>query len=549
MLLRTIVLAAAVSGTAIGQCGTNQLTTPPVFVSNNSGSPGGTVYFQLNVLAANGVRICGISLNTTAGAGVHMAGTVYRHNTLTDPFALTSANVTLPNWTALCEVSGTSSALNTPSVLNVISGTNTLDLPPGLHLLAIDACPNWGHAYTNGAAALQTISDGNLTYFGGRATNVEFSGTPFGTAALARVTNAKFDYSVPPAPVTITPGGWVGTCASATTVGAGCGGVGCAIYEQFAGTPDLIVPGQSSQDLLFTDVNGTVSVVALPGSPIVPPASPNLGLGDDQNTALIPLGFECSVGGICAHGLSMASNGYVWLGGTGAADFTPSATTLTTQGARICPYWFDFAPNLGGTTHVDILPGLARCTWLGCFPFGGAAPEATVQVEITASTLLIRYDPLGGAYTGAASAIVVGFSNGTPQGAPPPASDLDGGAVVPVFGAVNLQLFADALLVPGSTAIFRTNGIPSGGVGAALAEVGVAIGPLALASPPFAPGCNQRVSNAAVVLSLYFGSCEGSSSIVVPPGPIFVGLPLVLQSVALAASWETSNAINALVGF
>src|SRR5262249_12744780 len=154
---RTLSLATIITGSAVAQtCGTNLLTTLPAFVSNNSGSPGGAVYFQLNVLAANGVSICGVRLNTTAGAGLHMAGAIYQHTSLTDPFLLTSANVTAANWTGLCGLTGTTSALNTPSSLSVISGTNTLDLAPGLHLLAIVACPLWGNAYTNGAPALQT---------------------------------------------------------------------------------------------------------------------------------------------------------------------------------------------------------------------------------------------------------------------------------------------------------------------------------------------------------------------------------------------------------
>src|SRR5262249_57323325 len=128
-----------------------------------------------------------------------------------------------------------------------------------------------------------------------------------------------------------------------------------------------------------------------------------------------------------------------------------------------------------------------RVTWNACFPCGGAAPEATVQVEITGTSILVRYDPLVGAYSGVASNRIVGFSNGVSQLVAPPSSDLDGGAVPPVTGAVNLLTVADSPAFAGGSGVFRTTGIPAGGIGGLLAEIGVAgpgVPPPGAPSPP-----------------------------------------------------------------
>jgi len=248
----------------------------------------------------------------------------------------------------------------------------------------------------------------------------------------------------------------------------------------------------------------------------------------------------------------MASNGYVFLGTTGLADFSPTGAELTAQGARIAPYWFDFAPNLGGTTHIDVSAGLVICTWLNCWPFAGTGPEGTVQLEITASSLRCRFDPNGGTWVSTASQRIVGFSNGVSHAAPAMV-DLNGGSVPPVTGSAtaDLSLTTDSVAFAGGTGTWRTSGIPfPGGIAGTLAEIGVAGAPVLLPSPPFAVGCNQYVSNSAIVLALYFASLEGTVSISIPAGPSFLGLPLVLQSAAIggAAGYVTSNAVNAVVG-
>jgi hypothetical protein len=556
MSLRSLALAIiTLAGSTIAQCGTNALTTPVGFTSSGTTAGGACLYFQLNVLNPNGIQICGIDVNTRIGAGQHIAGTIHRHLTLTDPFLLTSANLTAANWATLCGFRGTSAAQDIPSPTTIVDGSGTLDLAPGPHLLCMNACYPLGLAVTTAGGPALTSTDGNLTYYGGCSTTGDFFGAPFGTTANAPVINATFRYTLPTGTVATTPGGFASPCASTVSTGSsyGCGAtaVGMSVRQEFPSTPDLIVPASSSEDVLFTTVGMTVTTVTMPGSPIVSPASPNLGLYDDENTPLIPMGFVATMGGPPFEAISMSSNGYIWLGLTGTADYTPTGAELVAGTARVCPYWFDFAPNRGGTTHVDVLPGLVRVTWLNCWGFTGNGPEGTVQAEITPSTVLFRYDPNGGAWTSSASARLIGFTNGV--GHPDPGQvNLNGGAVPPVTGAWqgNLVLATVALPYVGGTGIWRVSNMQyPNGIAGILAEIGAAGSAVPLPSPPFATGCYQYLTPAAVAIGLFFGSMDGSTSISIPPGPTFMGLPIALQAAGIGGpAFATSNAISAIIG-
>jgi hypothetical protein len=547
MRFRTLSLLCALAGAAIAQCGSNSLVTPPNYLSNNNGSPGGAVYFTLDVLpaAANGVSMCGLSVHTGVVAGTAMTATVYRHLSLTNANSLTSANVTAPNWCPIAALSGTSAGLSAASFLTMTGGA--MDFPVGQYALAVVATSgNWEHRYTNGLANVAT--DGNITFTGGRATNVPFTGTPFGTATNHRIFNGTFHYDLPAAPVTLSP---CGAVATATNAGAGCGGLGASMHELYAagpGTFDLVnLAGPSSTDLLFVDAGGTVSVANLPGSPIVAPAAPNLGLGDDTNTALLPIGFSASIGGHTFNSISIASNGYVWLGGTGVGDFTPTAAELTSQGARFAPYWVDFNPTLGGSVHLDLGTNLAIVTWLNVFPFGGTAVEATVQLEITPNTMLVRYDPnIATGYATTASDRIVGFSNGVAH-ATPAAVDYSAGGVPSVVGDVNLTLASGARPIAGTTVQLLLNGIEAFNVGGVVAELGVAGAGVLMPNPPFHAGCNQYVSGGAATIGLVFAP-GGSVPFTIPPGIGLNGLPVVWQGASLGTLFKTSNAVNHVIG-
>ena len=199
-------------------------------------------------------------------------------------------------------------------------------------------------------------------------------------------------------------------------VGFSCGGDPTHVYETFsAGDFDL------TQDVLFNFSGSTLRTDTVPGTPVIAPIAADLGLGDDQNTELISLGF--TLNGLNADAISICSNGYIWLGRTGSADWTHSAAEFAGEGSRLAVYWTDLSPNLGGSIHVDSQPGLVRVTYDGVWPFGGSAPEATAQVDITATTIRIRYDRSGGAF---AQGSLVGLGNDARPSAVPGPVDLNG---------------------------------------------------------------------------------------------------------------------------
>lgn len=333
-------------------------------------------------------------------------------------------------------------------------------------------------------------------------------------------------------------------------VGTSCGtGNPLVTFELFsAGTFDL-----QNNDVLLADGSGAINVLTLPSTPIVPPVSANLGLGDDQNSALLPLGFTASIGGAAFSSISIASNGYIWLGATGAADFSPTAAELSSQGARFAPFWTDLNPTAGGSVHIDVNPGQVLVTWLGVFGYLGTSAEVTCQVEITPSTILTRYDATGGAY---ARGPLFGFSNGLSTTAP---ASVDISATAPYVtnvGASPLTLSATGQPTLGgaSPMVFTLAGVPTPGIGAVNAALGQAIQPgIALPAPLFGAGCEAYVTNGIVLGNLIIGSTAGSANFgPVPANPAYLGLTFTAQGVAANLgnnTFFTSGAIQSTCGY
>jgi len=541
MQLQFLVLAAVtLAAKADSQCGLNQLTTPPAFVSNGGGAVGGMVYFTLDVLAANGISICGIDVNTTTSGGIN--GLVYLHQSITDWNLLTSANNTPADWCSIACLSGTGNPIGTPSPMSVINGTNSIDLPQGQYLLGIGN-GNFNHRYTNGNGANQTISDGNLVFDSGKTAHVAFTGSLF----TPRVFNATFDYDVAAAAVTLSPCG--ATCIEATCVtnGTGCGGVAATVLEQFnAGNAwDL-----SANDLLFVANGSGTDVISLAGTAILPAVGPDLGLGDDESSELIPLGFPLGAFGVCADSISVQSNGCIWLGAQGSGDFSESIGEFESEQARLAPYWNDLSPLTaggGGTIHADVVSGLSvTVTYDQVFIWGSTVP-LTFQVEITPALMHVRYDPA----SAFASSAIVGLHNGVAQ-AGTPSTDLNGGGTISVSGNPALTLSCDSLPLAGGTFLVTLSGVPAGGLGAVLAEhMHNGAGAL-LPSPPWATNCTQYISNNHVSLGLAT-ACNSQFSIALPPaGTMFLGIPYGLQGAAISLigpfQLTASNGVDAVLG-
>lgn len=511
-------------------CGTNTLTTPPLFQSNNNGSVGGAVYFQLDVTSSAGRIICGIDVNTSVAPGTPLTGNLYINQVETNIALLTTGSPALAatNWCPVSALTGVSNGDDVPSPMLL---TNPLALPLGSYLCAVSG--NFEHQYTTGTGTNEVVSGSGVTFRAGKASNVPFTGTVFSP----RVMNATFQIVVPTTPITTFP-----FQALANRAGAGCGGSPGQVFENFAvGTFDLDAP---ARDIIFTFAGGSVTTTVAAGTAIVPPVAADLGLGDDQNTTLLPLGF--TVSGLCADSISIASNGYIWLGNLGRADFTQSASEFVNEGARVAPYWTDLNPGAGGSVHLDLAAGQARVTWLNVFPFGGAAPEVTTQVVIQPNSIRIRYNPAGGAY---ASSALVGLTNGAAPAAVPAGIDFSAGGIAARPWNSHLLLKPLSRPILGSTTPFQTTGLVAGAIGATFASLGPASPGVPL-FPITPPGCSSYLAPGFSSLGVFFGSCSGIVNVAVPSNPAIVGFTFAAQSISIDSSsvLTTSNVVDCRVG-
>ncbi|HEX5051937.1 MAG TPA: hypothetical protein VFZ65_09210 [Planctomycetota bacterium] len=145
-----------------GAAASPALTTP--FASNNGGSVGGAVYFDVTV--ANALYLDGLALNTSAAAGTSLMVDVYR-TALGGSWVASAANPAA--WIAETAGFGVAAGADVPSAIELNS---PFLLSPGSYGLAIVA-HGFGHRYTNGANG---FSDANLGIAAGAASNVPFAG-------------------------------------------------------------------------------------------------------------------------------------------------------------------------------------------------------------------------------------------------------------------------------------------------------------------------------------------------------------------------------------
>jgi hypothetical protein len=166
------------------------LTT--LFASNNSGSPGGVMYFDLSVTSA--ISLQAIATNT--GSLGPIGATIY-----TTPISYIGNEGSPGAWTQVSTASGNGIGLNQPSLL-------TLDTPtvfnPGTYGIAIIGAapgfPSFAHHYTNGTGTNQFFSNAHIALTLGAAAN-----TPWGSVFTPRVWNGAIHYHLleePPVPTT-----------------------------------------------------------------------------------------------------------------------------------------------------------------------------------------------------------------------------------------------------------------------------------------------------------------------------------------------------------
>lgn len=151
-----------------------------LFAADNSGAPGGAVYFDMTVNRT--IRLDQIGLNTNQVPGTPVSADIY----LTAAGGTHVGNEGNPAaWTLLRSAQGDAGPFDSPTYLALDSSAL---VPAGTYGVAV-VSHGFNHHYTDGTGVNQAYSDANISLALGSATN-----TPFGTVIPSRVANVELDY-------------------------------------------------------------------------------------------------------------------------------------------------------------------------------------------------------------------------------------------------------------------------------------------------------------------------------------------------------------------
>ncbi|MCK5940775.1 MAG: hypothetical protein KAI24_02300, partial [Planctomycetes bacterium] len=145
--------------------GYNPTPLDTVYATNNNGSTGGAVYFDVTVTEP--VWIHSLMVNTAQAIGDDLYIDLY-----TRSGTYSGNESTAAAWTPRSAGRGVSAGVDTASQIDL---AQPFRLGTGTHGFAIHA-NNFAHSYTNGA---NSYTSGAMTVDTGSATNVLFTGTPF----------------------------------------------------------------------------------------------------------------------------------------------------------------------------------------------------------------------------------------------------------------------------------------------------------------------------------------------------------------------------------
>jgi len=158
-------------------------TLTSLYASDNGGSVGGTVYY--NVTVTNPVYVTALDINTLATAGSELLLDVWR----TALGGTHVGNETNPAaWQAMSAGKGVSAGMDLASRIDLAT---PFFLAPGTYGFAVVAS-NFSHRYTNGTGANQNYNNADLAIAAGSASNAAFGGGVF----TPRVANTTLRYRV-----------------------------------------------------------------------------------------------------------------------------------------------------------------------------------------------------------------------------------------------------------------------------------------------------------------------------------------------------------------
>lgn len=178
----------------------SELNTIAPFLSNNGGSVGGAMFFDINVLNPAGITLAQLDTNTSLAAGGAFGMNIYMKMGTYVGFETNQ-----PAFTLMATGAGTSAGNDQHSVVEFPD----FSIPPGIHGVAL-VMVGANNRYTNGTGANQFFANADLSITLGKAMNVPFVGTPFSP----RCWNGTLRYNC-------TPPGPVSYCTAGTTTN-GC---------------------------------------------------------------------------------------------------------------------------------------------------------------------------------------------------------------------------------------------------------------------------------------------------------------------------------------
>lgn len=355
-----------------------------------------------------------------------------------------------------------------------------------------------------------------------------------------------------------------GSCASATSFGAGCGGILSSYYERFPSTPSIDLSNRSIS--MFS--NGTGYIVnANSGTPFLAPSSNaiNLGLGDDTE-GIVTLSAPFVFPGGSTTSLTVGSNGHVATASNGAAaDYSPTEGEFLGWTNPTWAVWRDFICNASGNVKFEEVGGVAYITWDNVIGYQGTAPGTTpstfqFQFFLASGDVAFVFQSMDtvsiNGFAGA-EGWLVGYS-GPGAGLDPGSIDLSNAPtpsfLINGFDIPPLALAANGVPTVGNATFGYT--VSDGLVSLQLAFVffgTVAVNPGIPLDAIGMPGCFSYSSADLGSLTASLTAGTGTLPFAIPANPALVGASLTAQAVAFSLATPlnliTSNGNSITVGF
>ncbi|MFO1078143.1 MAG: hypothetical protein U1E73_10525 [Planctomycetota bacterium] len=343
------------------------------------------------------------------------------------------------------------------------------------------------------------------------------------------------------------PGG--GAPASTTNFGEGCYHLSKAFYEFFATAGALDLNGGLGMHL----VKAGNHFVAVPGGAFVAPsgAATQLSLGDDTETTItLPSPFPYAGGSTGT--LVVCSNGFVSVASNGTSYIPDVAAWLGSSSPR-WGIWHDYNPNIAasGKVFVEHVGAITNVTWNGVYTFNTTTPN-TFQFQFDRTTGDVTY--VFQNMQGGGNAFLVGYAAASPNfdlGSRDISATLPGGFSTGDDNSNGLAISSTAPTI-GQNLVFTTTQFPAGSTLGIEAVSFVQFNPGIDLSSAGMAGCFQYSGAESTVVVLPSGG-QTAYSIAIPNTGVYIGLPIVSQTYALAPGANalglvSSNGVRAVIG-